>query len=159
MWHAVTPESESNMCAFLQAFSGYPDTLLNGMKGYEITAGDLDFLRKIQVEKHVKELRVGFQWSDPRASVGKPIHLRALQAELEVVRNTLQRELVLEPMLISSENVQADLDKVSWRRFLTLHWYFLHRPLWISCLIWFSYNLLRTIIKIFIVVYLFKYII
>ncbi|XP_019712088.1 uncharacterized protein LOC109507241 [Hippocampus comes] len=87
----VPDEIEFNTSATKPALSAYPDTLLNGMKGYEITSGDLDFLRKIQVEKHVKELR----------------------AELEVVRNVLQRELVLEPMLTSSENVQADLDKSS----------------------------------------------
>ncbi|XP_051913694.1 uncharacterized protein LOC127595834 isoform X2 [Hippocampus zosterae] len=87
----VPDETEFNTSGTKPAFSAYPDTLLNGMKGYEITAGDLDFLRKIQVEKHVKEL-----W-----------------AELEVVRSVLQRELVLEPMLTSSENVQDDLDKSS----------------------------------------------
>ncbi|XP_077423208.1 uncharacterized protein LOC144053055 isoform X2 [Vanacampus margaritifer] len=38
-------------------FAGYADSLVNGMKGYRLTAADLDFMRMMQVGKRVKQLQ------------------------------------------------------------------------------------------------------
>ncbi|XP_077371469.1 uncharacterized protein LOC144015031 [Festucalex cinctus] len=38
-------------------FLGYADSLVNGMKGYQVTAADLDFIRTMQVGKRVKQLQ------------------------------------------------------------------------------------------------------
>ncbi|XP_049609268.1 uncharacterized protein [Syngnathus scovelli] len=72
----------------LGAFS---DSLVNGMKDYQLTASDQDFMMKMQVEKQIKQL----------------------EGELVELRNMLQTELVLESMLYPGDNVQAELQKSS----------------------------------------------
>ncbi|XP_077577996.1 uncharacterized protein LOC144199960 [Stigmatopora nigra] len=70
--------------------AGDTDSLLTGMKGYQLTAGDLDFMKKMLVDKQKKKL----------------------QGELEVVKNTIQREQkALDVTLVLRENVQTDLEK------------------------------------------------
>ncbi|XP_077455185.1 uncharacterized protein LOC144073317 isoform X2 [Stigmatopora argus] len=70
--------------------SGHTDSLLTGMKGYRLTAGDLDFMKKMLLDKQTKQL----------------------QGELEVVKNTIQREQkALDVTLVLRENVQTDLEK------------------------------------------------
>ncbi|KAM9829022.1 uncharacterized protein ACBT44_003071 isoform 2-T2 [Syngnathus typhle] len=72
----------------LGAFS---DSLVNGMKDYQLTASDQDFMMKMQVEKQIKQL----------------------EGELVELRNMLQTELVLESTLYPGDNVQAELQKSS----------------------------------------------
>ncbi|XP_057685793.1 uncharacterized protein LOC130912042 [Corythoichthys intestinalis] len=70
--------------------AGDTDSLLTGMKGYRLTAGDLEFMKKMLVDKQIKQL----------------------QGELEVMKDAIQREQnALELTLVSSENVQTDLEK------------------------------------------------
>ncbi|XP_049609266.1 uncharacterized protein [Syngnathus scovelli] len=69
----------------------FSDSLVNGMKDYQLTASDQDFMMKMQVEKQIKQL----------------------EGELVELRNMLQTELVLESMLYPGDNVQAELQKSS----------------------------------------------
>ncbi|XP_061651473.1 uncharacterized protein LOC133487866 [Phyllopteryx taeniolatus] len=75
-----------------QGFSDFSEALLTGMKGYQLTACDLDFMRKMQVEKQTKQL----------------------QGELEQVQNVIKSErMALDLTLASREKVQAALENLA----------------------------------------------
>ncbi len=44
-----------------------PDSMLKGMKGYQLTPGDLEFIEKMKQEKLIKELQVIFGFLTDRS--------------------------------------------------------------------------------------------
>uniref|UniRef100_A0A3Q0QRJ7 Uncharacterized protein n=1 Tax=Amphilophus citrinellus TaxID=61819 RepID=A0A3Q0QRJ7_AMPCI len=70
-----------------------PHSMLKGMKGYELTTADLEFIKKMKEEQLVKKL----------------------QGELEEVQKLLKKEtMALELACASKEKVEAELKRVSY---------------------------------------------
>ncbi|XP_061745148.1 uncharacterized protein LOC133544103 isoform X6 [Nerophis ophidion] len=70
------------------------DSLLSGMKGYQLTENDLEFIKTLKVDKRTKHLQ-----DAPQAQ------LKALQKEL------ISEKMALELTLASREKAQAELEK------------------------------------------------
>ncbi|XP_023275963.1 uncharacterized protein LOC111665264 isoform X2 [Seriola lalandi dorsalis] len=71
--------------------TGYLNSMLKGMKGYQLTAGDLEFIVKMKKEENLKKL----------------------EGELEEVRRSLQKETMdFEQACASRDMAQADLNKL-----------------------------------------------
>ncbi|XP_045908846.1 uncharacterized protein LOC123973041 isoform X1 [Micropterus dolomieu] len=67
-----------------------PESLLKGMKGYQMTPGDLEFIKRMKEEKHTKKL----------------------QGDLEEVQRLLKKEMMATELVCASrEKVQAELKK------------------------------------------------
>ncbi|XP_061664068.1 uncharacterized protein LOC133494347 isoform X2 [Syngnathoides biaculeatus] len=89
--HPDPPTTKLNTPGTKQGFSDFSEALLTGMKGYKLTAGDLDFMKKMQAEKQTKQL----------------------QGELERVQNVIQSErMALELTLASREKIQDALENL-----------------------------------------------
>lgn len=108
-----------------------PKSLLKGMKGYQLTPDDLDFIEKMKGEKLIKKLQVMSAFS-LRCSccliiiiiVQFPMKMSGWwcngilwlcsQGDLEEVQRLLKNEtMALELTLASREKAQAELNKVS----------------------------------------------
>ncbi|XP_022617517.1 uncharacterized protein LOC111233885 [Seriola dumerili] len=71
--------------------TGYLNSMLKGMKGYQLTAGDLEFIMKMKEEERLKKL----------------------EGELEEVRRSLQKEtMAFEQACASRDMAQAELNKL-----------------------------------------------